>query len=78
MSNTPYREAGEGVFTRACTDNTAGNGFEVKESSSARFWEDALSLQVKGKGDTSLVFSLDAVSEKSNEGLYWLFGLRGY
>ena len=26
-----YRKAGEGVFTRACSDRTRGNGFTLKE-----------------------------------------------
>ncbi|KAK4828416.1 hypothetical protein QYF61_026272 [Mycteria americana] len=26
-----YRKAGEGLFTRACTDRTRGNGFKMKE-----------------------------------------------
>lgn len=34
--------------------------------SSARFWEDALNLQVEDEWGTSPVFSLVVVSEKSN------------
>ena len=26
-----YRKAGHGVFTRACSDRTSGNGFKLKE-----------------------------------------------
>ena len=26
-----YRKAGEGLFTRACSDRTKGNGFELQE-----------------------------------------------
>ena len=26
-----YKEAGEGLFTRACSDRTRGNGFNQKE-----------------------------------------------
>jgi len=27
-----YKEAGEGIFTRACHDRTKGNGFKLKDS----------------------------------------------
>jgi len=28
----PYKKAGEGLFTRACSDRTSSNGFKLKEA----------------------------------------------
>ena len=39
-----YKKAGEGLFTRACRDNTRGNGLKLKES---RF-----RLHIRNKGFT--------------------------